>query len=482
MHDSSIETPTGDARDEHAPEPGEQAAPRFRITAGYLAVVALIFVITSAAWLFLGQVTDQRTKARDYSLRRQVGQIWGGVHQQIAPSLQSAAAVAQQQRAAAAPTATAAAPGKAPEVKPAVASSAAVSDPRCAEKLTLSPLSTRAEAKLALEHRRKGLLWYNTYAVRFSGHYTFKNPTPCAKEFLLSVPLPARQAAYDDFVVEVDGKPQSVAFVEQPLRAATLTLELDAGASRKIAVRYASRGLDQWSYLFGRSTARAPDFDLKVQTNFDKVDFPEGTLSPTRKSALPGGGWQLTWHFGNLLSDSSIAIAMPRKINPGPLASEISRFAPVSLLFFFGVLLLVAVLRQVRLHPMHFAMLAGAFFAFHLLFAYLVDHVPLWVALSAASATSVGLVVSYLRLALGTRFALLWAGGAQLLYLVLFSLAFCWEGYTGLTITIFSILTLFVAMQLTARIDWFAAFGRSKESTAAAPIAMEVQDAFQRVR
>lgn len=218
-----------------------------------------------------------------------------------------------------------------------------------------------------------------------------------------------------------------------------------------------------------------------MQTNFDKVDFPEGTLSPTRKRALPGG-WQLTWHFGNLLSDSSIAIAMPRKINPGPLASEISRFAPVSLLFFFGVLLLVAVLRQVRLHPMHFAMLAGAFFAFHLLFAYLVDHVPLWVALTAASATSVGLVVSYLRLALGTRFALLWAGGAQLLYLVLFSLAFCWEGYTGLTITIFSILTLFVAMQLTARIDWFAAFGRSKEPTPPAPITMEVQDAFQRVR
>lgn len=59
---------------------------------------------------------------------------------------------------------------------------------------------------------------------------------------MLSVPLPARQAAYDDFVVEVDGKPNAVAFVEQPLRAATLSLTLDAGTTRQVAVRYASRG------------------------------------------------------------------------------------------------------------------------------------------------------------------------------------------------------------------------------------------------
>jgi inner membrane protein involved in colicin E2 resistance len=135
----------------------------------------------------------------------------------------------------------------------------------------------------------------------------------------------------------------------------------------------------------------------------------------------------------------------------------------VSLAFFYFVLLLVSVMRQVRLHPVHYAMLAAAFFAFHLLLAYLVDLIPLSLAFTVASATSVGLVVSYLRLAVGTRFALLWAGGAQLLYLVLFSLAFFLEGYTGLTITIFSVLTLFVVMQLTGRIDWSTRFGNRQD-------------------
>ena len=67
---------------------------------------------------------------------------------------------------------------------------------------------------------------------------------------------------------------------------------------------------------------------------------------------------------------------------------------------------------------------------------------------------SVFLVVSYLRLVLGTKQAILIAGGAQMVYLVLFSYAFFWEGWTGLTIVIGALLTLFVIMQMTGRIEW----------------------------
>ena len=59
-----------------------------------------------------------------------------------------------------------------------------------------------------------------------------------------------------------------------------------------------------------------------------------------------------------------------------------------------------------------------------------------------------------LRLVAGLRFAALVAGGAQMVYLVLFSYAFFFKGFTGLTITIGAIVTLFLAMQLTGRIKW----------------------------
>ena len=98
--------------------------------------------------------------------------------------------------------------------------------------------------------------------------------------------------------------------------------------------------------------------------------------------------------------------------------------------------------------------LAAAFFAFHLLLAYSVDHISIQLAFVIASAVSVGLVVSYLRLVVGPRFAILEAGGAQFLYLVLFSYSFFLKGFTGLAITIGCIITLFVAMQMIARVHW----------------------------
>jgi hypothetical protein len=58
------------------------------------------------------------------------------------------------------------------------------------------------------------------------------------------------------------------------------------------------------------------------------------------------------------------------------------------------------------------------------------------------------------------RFALWDAGLAQLVYLVLFSYAFFFQGFTGLAITIGAILSLFVVMQMTGRIHWEEKFQR----------------------
>jgi len=103
---------------------------------------------------------------------------------------------------------------------------------------------------------------------------------------------------------------------------------------------------------------------------------------------------------------------------------------------------------------MNYFFLAGAFFSFHLLLAYLADHISIHLAFAICSVVSIFLVVSYLRLVVGPRFAYLEAGLAQFVYLVLFSYTFFLEGYTGLSITIGSILTLFIVMQKTARIRW----------------------------
>jgi len=220
-----------------------------------------------------------------------------------------------------------------------------------------------------------------------------------------------------------------------------------------LRVAYRSQGLDNWRYKLGDDVTQSRDFLLLMKTNFKQIDFPINTLSPSEKQET-STGWQLIWRYQNLISGFQIGMTMPEKLQPGPLAGEISYFAPVSLLLFFFLMFTITTLRNIDLHPMNYFFLATAFFAFHLLLAYLVDHISIHLAFVICSAVSVFLTVSYLRLVIGLRFALLEAGGAQVIYLVLFSYAFFIKGFTGLAVTVGCIVTLFVVMQMTASIKW----------------------------
>jgi hypothetical protein len=225
-----------------------------------------------------------------------------------------------------------------------------------------------------------------------------------------------------------------------------------------------SRGLDDWTYAFTENgVAEILDFELAMTTDFVNVDYPAGSMSPTGKQPI-SNGWALTWQFKDLVTGQQIALDLPTRLNPGPLAARLTAFAPVSLLFFIVVMVILGVLRDRNLHPMNYAFLSAAFFAFHLLLAYLVDHISIHAAFFISSIVSVFLVVSYLRVVAGTQFAVAQAGLAQFVFLVLFSYAFFFEGYTGLTVTIGAILTLFVLMQATARVDWGAVFARPRQA------------------
>jgi inner membrane protein involved in colicin E2 resistance len=141
------------------------------------------------------------------------------------------------------------------------------------------------------------------------------------------------------------------------------------------------------------------------------------------------------------------------------------------------VMVMVGTTSGRSLHPMHYWFIAAAFFAFHLLLAYLVDHVGVHVAFATAALVSLALVVSYLRLVTGMREALLVAGFAQAIFLVLFSYAFFFEGFTGLAITVGAIVTLFVLMQMTARVSWDEVFAGGAHANTAFAVAKERPDA-----
>ena len=400
-----------------------------------VAAILFIFFCTTAAWGILGATIFARTYSADGSLRGRVHSTWG------APQVQRPPAACWTEQIT----------KKVDSVEDGRKVTRNVTEKTCR---SLTTVASDVRVNLDLEYRRKGLLWFSTYRVDFSGDYTFRNDTGTPQDVRFTVDLPSASAVYDDMTIQLNGRPLAVKVSDSKAIGYS---SLEPGQAGVLRVRYRSQGVESWRYSFGADVTQVPNFRLQVATNFENVDFPDNTLSPTEKRRI-GNGWTLTWAYGSLLSGFQIGITMPERLQPGPLAARISFFAPVSLLFFFFLMFIITALRGIDLHPMNYFFLAAAFFAFHLLLAYLVDHVSIHAAFVLSALVSIFLVVSYLRLAVGMRFAAVEAGLTQFCFLVLFSYAFFFEGYTGLSITVGAIVTLFVVMQMTGRIRWTEKF------------------------
>src|SRR4029078_13611297 len=74
------------------------------------------------------------------------------------------------------------------------------------ESTTWLPLeSSRIDVALDLQHRQKGLLWYSTYKVAFSGVYGFRNTSDKEQTVKFELKFPTAQAIYDNLAFSVDG-------------------------------------------------------------------------------------------------------------------------------------------------------------------------------------------------------------------------------------------------------------------------------------
>ncbi|MFA7343684.1 MAG: inner membrane CreD family protein [Terrimicrobiaceae bacterium] len=384
-----------------------------------LRLFAILFITacTTVAWFILGTALNMRTSQSGMSTAQSVLGGWGPPIMQVHPQ-------------------------------------AWYQSPGAGDgKALIRPSGSKVDISLAHEPRQKGLMWYRTFAAGFRGEYTFTNPTPIPQTIYVQFSLPSPEAGYNEFLFTLNGKPTTANVTgKEPITEAVV---VEAGKTATLVVGYKTRGLDRWTYSFGPES-RVQNFALHMTTDFEDVDFPTG--SPTERKRA-GRGWDLSWAYPDEIGARPVSMEMPKVLNPGPVASRITFFSPVSLLFFFSVLVVICLIQKVDLHPMNFFFLAAGCFAFQLLFAYLVDVIPLGVAFAISSAVSLAMVSGYLFLVTGSRFAK-FAATAQFAYMVLFSYSFFFDGLTGLTITVGAIITLGILMVTTAKVNWSEKFTR----------------------
>ena len=326
-------------------------------------------------------------------------------------------------------------------------------------RAVLLPATSKVLVDLKFVPKQRGLFRHRTYDVAFEAEYEFVNPTRIPQTVYFTFPLPAGAEKLEGFEFRLGEGTEQEAFRPGASGVATRTMVLPASGRVTLHAGYQTRGTGSWVYAFP-DKRRIAGFVLKMRTDFTEISFPMGTGSPRDDDRKTDGkGWDLTWNYPDVLAVPSIGMDMPKLLNAGPVAARIAFFAPVSLVFFVTVVLLVGGLKGVPLHPMHVFFVSAGFFAFHLLFAYLVDLLPLYSSFAIATVVSLVLVCGYLKAVGGTTLFKV-ALPAQLAYLILFSASFFFDGLTGITLTICGVATLALLMALTAKVEWRTHFAK----------------------
>lgn len=147
--------------------------------------LGFIFFCTTIAWFILGETISSRTYGSNEQLQGHVASTWGTLQQQSPP--------------------TAAYLFNYLEDSTTVENGKAVVHRQTVHRQTFLPIeASRIHVNFHLTPRQKGLLWYSTYAVDFSGDYTFRNDTAEPRTVDFRLRFPAQKAIYDGLQMKVN--------------------------------------------------------------------------------------------------------------------------------------------------------------------------------------------------------------------------------------------------------------------------------------
>ena len=160
-----------------------------------LLAIGVIWVGCAAAWAVLGGTLAWRSSESGGSLLAEVRALWGPPLRQLPPSAKGIERHHELRREA-----------KFDEERKQTV--VVEKDVEVASERPLPLESSDVAVRLGLEHRRKGLLWFPTYAVELRGRYTFRNDGPEPRTLEVTFPLEQGAVVYDGFAVNgPDGAP-----------------------------------------------------------------------------------------------------------------------------------------------------------------------------------------------------------------------------------------------------------------------------------
>lgn len=305
-------------------------------------------------------------------------------------------------------------------------------------------------AKLEVDYRKKGLVFYTGYNADFTGKYLIRNPEneKIYLSFIFPYPTEREQGMLRDVKLLVNGKEQPED-TEYQQNLALWTGLLDAGGSLEITVSYKGRGLNHFIYGFepGKPINK---FEIKIEVSGAKdIDYPVSTMSPTRTEDTADGKI-LVWELDRLLTQLNIGVILPDRINISKQIAVMVARAPFFFLLFLFTLIATLKLSGYSPNFVHIAMSSAAYFLFYPLFAYLSMYMHTVVAFILSFGILGGLICNYFRI-INNKTVAAAVGIAYTFYLGITSLAALLPTYTGLILVIEGVVLLAIMMQIFSR-------------------------------
>jgi hypothetical protein len=228
--------------------------------------------------------------------------------------------------------------------------------------ITSNPfVSARHDVTLRQNARKKGSALYGGYETNCRFTWRLHNPTDRDLKSVLTFPLPANGAMYDDLTATLNG--QDILPAMQ-LREGALVLPRDLKPAEvlDVSIGFKSRGMSFW-YMQVREAREIRDFTLTLNLPDlpkAKLNYPEGCMTPTQiKPTGDGLGSVLTYRLDHAISSKGMGISLPTLPQPGETTNAVLGETERSWLLIFALLVLGLTLASVR-HAVLLSVLFGA--------------------------------------------------------------------------------------------------------------------------
>lgn len=300
-----------------------------------------------------------------------------------------------------------------------------------------------------MNYRKRGLVYFSGFDFSFRASYAIENDRGKTIDlvFVFPIQMSKNTVLLSDLDFRVDGTPQPIDLAADADRL-VWTGRLEDGASLKVDIAFAGRGLDAFTY---RLDPDLPVRQFRLVMNVrggEEFDYEAGVV-PANRVTTDEDQVSLIWELPSLQSGVPVGVRLPSEKTYDTLLLTMVRRSVVPFVFFFAAIVLLANFVAARL-LFYEAYLLGALYGFfYVLLAYLAAFVHFYLAYAVAQVVIGLLVFVHLRRILGQSAApFILAAYASLLFIP--TLAVLLEGYTGLIYTLEILGALIAATRLSA--------------------------------